>query len=342
METKANHIAVGGFVLAAMAGLIGFVLWLGKAEIDREFDAYHIYFTGSVSGLSVTSTVRYRGVPVGAVTDIRIDPDNSEQVRVTIEATHGTPIKEDAVASLELQGITGLVDVQVSGGGKDSPRLEAKPGQALPVIASTQSKIEELFEDVPNLLARATVLLDRATLLLSNDNLDAFTATLRNVQGLTGDVAASAGDLETLSRDVATIAASVRGTAEEVESLVREMATRLPGLVDDASTTLVAAEKTLTAIGGGTEALTGDAQSTLRQARDAAEKLSVTAEQLSLLVAENRPAFRDFSGEGLYELSRFLVEARDLVASLNRISDRFESDPARFMFGDAAQGFTPQ
>ena len=327
METKANHIAVGGFVLAAMAGLIGFVLWLGKAEIDREFDAYHIYFTGSVSGLSVTSTVRYRGVPVGAVTDIRIDPDNSEQVRVTIEATHGTPIKEDAVASLELQGITGLVDVQVSGGGKDSPRLEAKPGQALPVIASTQSKIEELFEDVPNLLARATVLLDRATLLLSNDNLDAFTATLRNVQGLTGDVAASAGDLETLSRDVATIAASVRGTAEEVESLVREMATRLPGLVDDASTTLVAAEKTLTAIGGGTEALTGDAQSTLRQARDA---------------AENRPAFRDFSGEGLYELSRFLVEARDLVASLNRISDRFESDPARFMFGDAAQGFTPQ
>ena len=70
METKANHLAVGSFVLASIAGLMFFVLWLGKAEIDRELDAYHIYFSGSVSGLSVASTVRYRGVPVGTVTAI--------------------------------------------------------------------------------------------------------------------------------------------------------------------------------------------------------------------------------------------------------------------------------
>lgn len=60
------------------------------------------------------------------------------------------------------------------------------------------------------------------------------------------------------------------------------------------------------------------------------------------MVAENRPSLHDFSSEGLYELSRFLVEARALVASLSRVSDRFESDPARFMFGDSAQGYTPQ
>ena len=37
METNANHVAVGSVVLLAIAGLVGFVLWLGKAEIDREF-----------------------------------------------------------------------------------------------------------------------------------------------------------------------------------------------------------------------------------------------------------------------------------------------------------------
>ena len=66
------------------------------------------------------------------------------------------------------------------------------------------------------------------------------------------------------------------------------------------------------------------------------------ATQLSLLVEENRPALKDFSGEGLYEMSRFMVEARELVAALARISDRFETDPARFMFGDSTQGYTPQ
>ncbi len=342
METNANHVAVGSVVLLAIAGLVGFVLWLGKAEIDREFDAYNIYFTGSVSGLSVASQVRYRGVPVGTVNAIRIDQDNSEQVQVTIEVTKHTPIKEDAVASLEMRGITGLVDVQIGGGSKDSARLEAKAGEALPVIASTPSKLEELFEDVPNLLASATVLLDQALLLLSDNNLTAITASLDNVQSLTTDFAETAKDLKVLSGDLTATAASIRSTAGEVDTLVGNIGMRLPGLLDDVSFTLVAAESTLNTVGGTAEELSGEAEATLAQVREAAANLALTAEQLHLMVAENRPAFRDFSSEGLYELSRFMVEARALVASLSRVSDRFESDPARFMFGDSAEGYTPQ
>ena len=342
METKANHLAVGSFVLAAVAGLIAFVLWLGKAEIDRELDAYNIYFSGSVSGLSVASTVRYRGVPVGKVTDIRIDPDNSERILVTIEATEGTPIKEDAVAALEMLGITGLVDVQITGGSKSSPLLEAKQGEPLPVIASVPTKLEELFEDVPNLLARATVLLDRSMLLLSDENLAAFTRSLANVQGLTADIAASSGDLKTLASDVSTIASTIRGTALEVETLIADIAVRLPSLLDNASATLVAGEEVLTTFDVSAGTLTEEAAATLSQVRGAASNLADTAEQLTLLVEENRAALKDFSGEGLYELSRFLVEARELVASLTRISDRFESDPTGFLFRDSAQGYTPQ
>lgn len=349
METRANHLAVGSFVLAAIAGLIGFVLWLGKAEIDREFDAYHIYFSGSVSGLTAASTVRYRGVPVGTVRDIRIDPGNSELVLVTIEVTQGTPIKDDAVAALEMQGITGLVNVQITGGSKNSALLESKTGELLPVIASVPTKLEELFEDVPNLLARATVLLDRAMLLLSDENLIAFTQTLANVQGLTADIAESSGEFKTLSSDVSTIAATIRGTAVEVDALVEELGARLPGFLDDASSVLVAAGGTLGAAEGAlntvddsTGKLTAEVAATLNQVRDTAANLADTAEQLTLLVAENRASLKDFSGEGLYELSRFLVEARELVASLTRISDRFENDPTGFLFRDSAQGYTPQ
>ncbi len=248
-----------------------------------------------------------------------------------------------------MQGITGLVNVQNTGGAKDSALLEAWPDDALPVIASVPTALEELFEDVPNLLARATVLLDRSMLLLSDENLIAFTQTLANVQGLTADIAESSGDLQSLSSDVSTIAATIRDTAVEVDALVEDLGARLPGLLDDASTVLVAAEGTLSAAKGAldtvdesTGRLSDEAVATLNQVRDTAATLADTAEQLTLLVAENRDSLKDFSGEGLYELSRFLAESRELVASLTRISDRFETDPTGFLFRDSAQGYTPE
>ena len=313
METKANHLAIGSFVLASVVGLILFVLWLSKAEIDRKLDAYHIYFSGSVSGLSVASKVRYRGVPVGTVTAIGIDPDNSE-----------------------------LVDVQISGGSKNSPQLVAKQGELLPVLASVPTKFEELLAGAPNLLARATLLIDRAMLMLSNENLIAFTQTLANVQQLTADISESSGALETLSNDVSDIAATIRATAIEIEGLVGEISERLPGMLDEASATLVSAEGALGAVNTSTRTLTGEATATLDQVRDTASSLADTAEQLTLLVAENRASLKDFSGEGLYELSRFLAEARELVAGLSRISDRFESDPSGFLFRGNEEGYTPQ
>ena len=70
--------------------------------------------------------------------------------------------------------------------------------------------------------------------------------------------------------------------------------------------------------------------------------LAGAANELAEMIAENRPAFRDFSNEGLYELSRFLVESRDLVASLTRISEQLEAEAGRFLFGDAQAGYEAQ
>ena len=339
METKANHLAVGAFVLIVLAGLFGFVVWLGKGEIDREVDRYHVYFRGSVSGLTTASTVRYRGVPVGAVSDIRIDPDNSEQVRVTIEVASATPIKEDAVASLELQGITGLVNVQIGGGTRDSPPLAAKPGEQLAVIAAAPSRLEALVENLPQVIARFTTMVERATLLLSDDNLAAITNTLTNLNNLTDTLALSSVEFDSLASDVAASAASVRGTTKGIDGLVRALRDRIPNLVDDASATLNAAEGALNSVGGSVDALTDEARLTLRAVRDSAQALAITSVKLNAMVDENRAALVDFSSEGLYELSQFLVEARALVDSLTLVSNRFESDPARFLFGDAQAGF---
>ena len=122
---------VGAFVLLLVAGLVAFIIWAVKADVDAKHTYYHVYFTGSVSGLSKVSEVRYRGVPIGTVTDIRIDPENVERVRVTVDVSGETQIKEDSVASIEMQGITGVALVQISGGRQSTPNLEAQDGEKI-------------------------------------------------------------------------------------------------------------------------------------------------------------------------------------------------------------------
>ena len=134
METRANHLLIGTFVLVVTAGAFGFVLWLAKLDIDREFQSYHICFEGSVSGLSLGSDVLYRGIPVGTVTEILIDPEDPGRVLVAVDLASTTPIRQDSIATLEVQGITGVSLIQIGGGGHDSPVLQAEPGAAFPVI----------------------------------------------------------------------------------------------------------------------------------------------------------------------------------------------------------------
>src|ERR1051326_1676974 len=100
MEARANYVMVGGICVA--------ILWLAHAQFNQKFVNYDIYFTGSVTGLSVGAPVNLNGVAIGKVTEIRLDPVNPDQVRVTIEADVQAPIKSDSVASLELTGITGI------------------------------------------------------------------------------------------------------------------------------------------------------------------------------------------------------------------------------------------
>src|SRR5579871_6449470 len=121
METRGHYIIVGAFVLLMLTGIFVSIVWLARGQFQREGQIYDIFFRGTVTGLSEGAPVRYKGVPIGLVVTIRLDPENVERIRVRIEVDTGTPIKEDAVASLEMQGITGLAFVQITGGSNASP-----------------------------------------------------------------------------------------------------------------------------------------------------------------------------------------------------------------------------
>lgn len=201
METRAGYMIVGIFVLLMTAGIFTFFLWIGKSDFDYRINYYTIYFPGSVTGLTVGGAVNYLGVPIGTVKNIELDPESPHQVRVFVGIRESVLIREDAFASLELQGLTGYKFVQISGGSKESPLLKAKEGQPYPVIASRYSGVEEIMTTLPRMVNKFTNLIDRMNATFSEENRNRFADALKNIDALSQELAKSARPLKTMIED---------------------------------------------------------------------------------------------------------------------------------------------
>ncbi|EKE09616.1 MAG: hypothetical protein ACD_16C00130G0021 [uncultured bacterium] len=201
METRAGYMIVGIFVLLMTAGILTFFLWLGKSDFDYKTKYYMIYFPGSVTGLTLGGTVNYLGVPIGTVKNIELDPEKPDQVRVLVGIKDSVLIREDAFASLELQGLTGYKFVQISGGSKESPPLEVKKGQRYPIIPSRYSGVEEIMTALPRMVNKFTNLIDRMNATFSEENRNRFANALKNIDALSQELAKSAEPLKIMLGD---------------------------------------------------------------------------------------------------------------------------------------------
>lgn len=311
METRANYVAVGAFVLLLLAGAVVALLWLARGQFNREATYYDIYFSGSVTGLAQGSVVRYNGIQVGRVVEIRIDPQNTSQVRATIEIDQAaTVIKSDVVASLEVQGLTGTAFIEITGGSQNAPPLQRREGERYPVIASRPSGLQQVVMNAPEALARLIDVADRLSLLFDEKNRVALSETLENLRRVSAVAAARTGDVDSTLGDAAASMRELRGTVVDLHQLV---------------------------------AKGGEGRDMLASIDGASRKLDRLVEHLDTLVQENRQPLRDFSQGGLNQVSQLLVEARALIANLNRITDDVQRDPTRFFFGgDRREGYQPR
>ncbi len=149
METKANYVAVGGFVLICMLGLVVTLLWLAGAQYSQEYVYFQTSFKGPVTGLGDGTTVRYNGIDVGHVTELKFDPNDPQKVIAKLQLKPDLHIRRDSEASIESEGLTGGSYVEVSGGTKKSAELTALPGQ-VPVIRSSPSTLQQLVQSAPH------------------------------------------------------------------------------------------------------------------------------------------------------------------------------------------------
>ena len=182
MDTKINFFKIGLFVIAFVIALLILVFWLGKYGFEKKkFDEYSIYFKESVAGLNIGSSIKYKGFDVGSVSEIKLNPLNSEEIQVDISIKKGTPIKEDNYASLGNLGITGLKYIELKGGMNNS-KLREENEHGLRIIHSETSTLTNLVDSTTDITNELTIVLSQIKKLLNDENIKNISTTIVKTQ----------------------------------------------------------------------------------------------------------------------------------------------------------------
>jgi phospholipid/cholesterol/gamma-HCH transport system substrate-binding protein len=198
METRANYVAVGAFVLICMLALVVTVLWLAGVQYSQEYVYYQTTFTGSVTGLGKGTTVRYNGIEVGRVDSLEFDPNDPKSVVAKLQVRPDLNIHNDATASIASQGLTGGSYVEIIGGSKTTAILAHTTRAPYPQIKSVPSIWAALQESAPQVVDKVNKIADKLNNILDTKNQKAIASILQNLDTLSTDLADHKADINAI------------------------------------------------------------------------------------------------------------------------------------------------
>lgn len=304
MTGKSSYMLVGAFVLVLGAAFIWGILWISAGGTPQSVDRYLVYMSDSVSGLYVDAPLKYRGVDVGKVEEIAIDSKNPERVRLLLQVRRGTPISEHTLASLEYQGLTGIANVNLSGGTADSPPLKKIPGEDYPVIKGRSSIFSRLDSTLEALLTNLIETSAGINAMLNEENRANVSHAIENVAGLTENLAKQSSHLETLIADLQATLANTRTASGNFPQLIGQF-TR------------------------SAEAITRMAD----EIRSVGENLSTASANIEKTVDASGAGLVDFTRTTLPEITQMVSDLRVASENLRRMSEDLAQNPSVLLYG---------
>lgn len=303
METKANHLLIGGFVLGILTLGFLFVYWMQNLGGGRS-TTYAIIFQGSVAGLTTASSVLFNGVKVGQVNSMEIDEVDSRNVRVLVSVGAKTPIRTNSHASIVQQGLTGGSAIQLTAGTPDAPLLSAREGEEYAVIKADRAASGSLLSAAPEALGNANALFARLNDMVAN-NQDSIRRTVTNLESVTSVLDNRKEDIDVVIRDARELTDRFKRVADKLETAVDDLA----GYV------------------------TEDGTGVMAKAQEAVESFRALAEKLDRSFGDNADGIARFAKTGLKEFELFMRDGRQAARNLDRVLERIEQDPKSFLLG---------
>jgi len=306
METRSNHVLVGGVVLILLAVLVLFMVWISRfgAEGKREYD---ILFKQSVDGLAKGSAVNFSGVPIGQVKDIKLDAKSPEFVRVRVSVDDKTPILLGTTAAIQ-GSFTGPSTVQLDGAQAGRPLIDCSNSACplgVPLIPAKPGGLGALLSNAPQLLERLTTLTERLTALLSDRNQASIAGILDNTNKL--------------SKALSDRGPEIAATLAETRIAIQKAGVASQQIGDLAATT--------------NGLLANDVKPTLGNLNKAVASAQKSMDTLDAAIGDARPGLQNFSKQTIPELGQLIHDLRQMSQSLSSVADKIDRGGAGSIVG---------
>ncbi|HDP7957104.1 TPA: MCE family protein [Legionella pneumophila] len=225
MESKTNYTIVGLIVLILTAGLLSAGLWLSVGFNQKEYTSYTVYLKESVSGLSVESPVKFNGVQVGYVKEIKLNKNDPRQVELLLNIEKSTPITTSTSATLISQGITGVTYVGLSAGSSELTPLRKMPGEPYPVIPSKPSLLNQLDAVLKEVAENVGAVSEKAQLIFNEENADNVRKSLANIERITEIIADKGQTIDSSLNNLDVFVANMAKTSKQFPQLIKDLKT---------------------------------------------------------------------------------------------------------------------
>lgn len=317
METHARFFLIGLFSLVVTVVLVLFVLWLGKLQLDREYQEYDVRFHESVTGLSVGGLVQYHGIQVGEVRKLSLDPKDPREVRVRIRVGADTPIKTDTKAQLSYTGLTGVAVVEMFGGTPEAKLLREVDPEHTPEIDTVPSTLSQLMSGGSGAMHSAQEVMARIAEVLNDDNIARVSALLDNLAAVSDDVKSDYPALRDALGEARVLEQRLASAAQRADALMAQLQKDVspqdgrPGLLDEA--------------------------------RTAVADIRAAAREVDAFAKTGQSTFGSLDTQARNELAATLQSLQIASENLARITQRFDENPADYVLGgESPPVYTPE
>ena len=304
METRSNHFLVGSVVLALLAAVLAFAVWIAGLSGGHTKE-YDIFFRQSVEGLAKGSSVTFAGVPSGQVQHIELWRPNPEFVRVRIAVDDELPVLIGTTASIQGVGFTGVSQIQLSGAVQGAPPITEVGPAGVPTIPTRSTGLGALLNNAPQLVERLSTLTERLTTVFSDKNQASIEHILANTDRMTSSLAKASPQVE--------------------KTLVE-----LQGTLAEAKLALGQFE---TATASTNELINGDGKQMMQQFRATLKSIDRTATSLEALANDTRPAARQLSDQTIPQAEAAIRDLRATTKALRDMTERLNDQGASAVLG---------
>ncbi len=179
MRYKANEIKAGIIVVTSLAVLLIFLFAIWGVRLGEKTHEYTIYFQ-YVGGITEGSLVKFRGIDVGWVKEIKLPGNNEPYVEVRIEVAADTPIRKDSQAFITAIGLMREDHVEITAGSLSQPFLP--PGSVIP--SKEVMNFARIAEVMGEVSADLKVLISRVADVFNDDNRQRFASMMDRMDSL--------------------------------------------------------------------------------------------------------------------------------------------------------------